>query len=136
MITQSRRLFETSTVSVTLPDAMARKYPGTGRNWLWWYVFPSESICTDSVSGNPVRHHIHPSGVQRQMKRAVSASGVSRRAGVHTLRHCFATHLLMSGVGLCEIQELLSHSNLETTRVYLHVMKHMTDSPANLDLLS
>jgi len=53
----------------------------------------------------------------------VLASGIGKRAGVHTLRHCFATHLLLSGVDLCEIQELLGHRNLETTRIYIHVAK-------------
>ncbi|MCD4706428.1 MAG: tyrosine-type recombinase/integrase [Candidatus Sabulitectum sp.] len=37
-------------------------------------------------------------------------------------RHCFATYLLMSGVDLCEIQELPGHKSLETSRIYLHVM--------------
>lgn len=136
-IDSSRRVFECGCVPVTLPDAIGRKYSNAGLSWPWWYVFPSAGICSDHSTGNPVRHHIHPSGVQREMSRAVSASGISKRAGVHTLRHCFATHLLMAGVDLCEIQELLGHKNLETTRVYLHVMKHMTDSPGkNVNLLA
>ena len=80
---------------------------------------------------------MHPSGIQREMRRAVQESGINKHAGVHTLRHCFATHLLMSGVDLCEIQELLGHKSLETTRIYLHVskgMKSAVESP--LDLLN
>lgn len=126
-------LFRSGSEPVTLPGALSRKYPNAGRDWRWWYVFPSPSLCRDE-SGAVVRHHIHPTGVQNEMRRAVKASGIAKRAGVHTLRHCFATHLLMSGVDLCEIQELLGHKNLETTRVYLHVMKSMGNSPER-DLL-
>lgn len=135
-IESSRNLFETSSVPVTLPGAVGRKYPRAGRSWSWWYVFPSSGLCCDDVSGEPVRHHLHPSGIQNEMRKAVRLSGISKRAGVHTLRHCFATHLLMTGVDLCEIQELLGHKSLETTRIYLHVMKHMSDKKEKIDLLA
>ena len=132
---KARRLFNQCSEPVTLPGALFRKYPKAGRDWRWWYVFPSSQLCRDTDSGGIVRHHLHPTGIQNEMKKAVNASGISKRAGVHTLRHCFATHLLMSGVDLCEIQELLGHKNLETTRVYLHVMKGMSDNPRKMDLL-
>ena len=133
---RSRQAFENGQVPVILPDAICRKHPSAGRNWSWWYLFPSLGICTDEITGQAARHHIHPSGVQREMHRAVVASGITRRAGVHTLRTCFATHLLMSGIDLCEIQELLGHKNLETTRIYLHVMKYLNDTPKKMDLLA
>ncbi len=123
-------------IPVFLPGAIARKYPGAGLQWRWQFVFPGTGVCNDPDTGRSVRYHLHPSAVQREMKRAVNAVGISRRATVHTLRHSFATHLLMAGTDLCEIQELLGHKNLETTRVYLHVMKELkpvTRSP--LDML-
>ena len=112
-------------IPVFLPGAIARKYPGAGLQWPWQFVFPGTGVCNDPDTGRSVRYHLHPSAVQREMKRAVNAVGISRRATVHTLRHSFATHLLMAGTDLCEIQELLGHKNLETTRVYLHVMKEL-----------
>ena len=125
-----------SRVPVFLPGALERKYPGAGLELCWQYVFPGTGYFVDPSTGNVRRHHIHPSCVQKAVRRAVLESGINKRASVHTLRHCFATHMLMAGVDLCEIQELLGHKNLETTRIYLHVMKGMkktVESP--LDLL-
>jgi integron integrase len=112
-----------SLAPVSLPGALSRKYAGAGYSAEWRYVFPARGPSLCPYSGRPVIHHMHPSAVQREMQRAVKLSGINKRVGVHTLRHSFATHLLMSGVELCEIQELLGHRNLETTRIYIHIAK-------------
>jgi site-specific recombinase XerD len=59
--------------------------------------------------------------VQMIFSKALKASGVNKVAGCHCLRHSFATHLLEQGVDIKSIRNLLGHSNLRTTLVYLHV---------------
>jgi site-specific recombinase XerD len=92
-------------------------------NWGWQYVFPAKNISTDPLSGARRRHHLHESVLQRAVKRAVRLSGITKHVGCHTFRHCFATHLLESGVDIRTVQELLGHSDVRTTMIYTHVMQ-------------
>ena len=120
--------WQTGGPPVSLPAAIDRKFPAAGQSPAWRYLFPARNPSVSPYTGKLAIHHMHQSTVQREMHRAVKVSGIGKRAGVHTLRHCFATHLLLSGVDLCEIQELLGHKNLETTRVYIHVAKGLRNT--------
>ena len=64
---------------------------------------------------------ISPRSVQKIVGLAAKKSGINKNIHVHTLRHSFATHLLESGEDIRKIQELLGHSNLNTTQLYTHV---------------
>jgi site-specific recombinase XerD len=63
------------------------------------------------------------------LKYAVKKASIAKHVSVHTLRHSFATHLLMSGVNIREIQQLLGHKNVETTMIYTHVVRDISKVP-------
>jgi len=114
---------------VFLPDALSRKYPNMGKEWAWQYVFPSAKLSVDPLSGKIGRHHISDTAIQDSIKNALSKAGIPKHASVHTLRHSFATHLLQGGVNIREVQSLLGHKHVETTMVYTHVLRNMSNAP-------
>ena len=107
---------------VCLPYALARKYPNAAVEWGWQWVFPQHSRWLNPPAGEQGRHHLDPSLIQKSVRRAVLAAGISKPASCHTLRHSFATHLLERGQDIRTIQELLGHSDLKTTMIYTHVL--------------
>lgn len=107
---------------VRLPYALARKYSAAGRELKWQFLFPSGRLAVDPRGGTIRRHHLHESTLQKAVKRAASACHLHKRVGCHTLRHCFATHLLEAGYDIRTVQELLGHANVSTTMIYTHIL--------------
>ena len=80
--------------------------------------------------------HASPNTVRKVFHSAVGAAGISKKVTPHVLRHCFATHLMESGVDIAVIQALLGHGSLRATEVYTHVsVDHIGRVKSPLDLL-
>jgi site-specific recombinase XerD len=92
------------------------------RGWL----FPGQR------AGRPV----NIGSVQRLFHQLVRATGIAKKASLHTLRHSYATHLLEAGCDLPTLQKLLGHSQLSTTLRYTHVERsHLQRAGCPLDTL-
>ena len=107
---------------VYLPHALARKYPSAAAELAWQYVFPATRLSEDPRDGVRRRHHVDEKVLQKAVRRAALECGFDRPATPHTLRHCFATHLLESGAEIRTVQELLGHKDVATTQIYTHVL--------------
>jgi len=99
----------------------------------WWHVArPKGWLFPGRDPGQPL--------TTRQLNRAVHAAaqraGIDKRVGLHTLRHCFATHLLERKTDIRVIQVLMGHKKLDTTALYTRVaIKAIGDVTSPLDLL-
>ena len=106
-------------------DAILRTWWKTARPPVW--LFPNRLTSFNAVT---------PRSLNRAFHVAATRAGIKKPVCLHTLRHCFATHLLEQNIDVRVIQVLLGHKKLETTSVYTHVAAKTLDGIASpFDLL-
>jgi len=110
---------------VEVPASVARKSPKAGTEWPWFWVFPAPGESTDRDSQIVRRHHRHEDGFAKALKVAVTRAKLNKRVTAHSFRHGFATSYLSAGGTIQELMELLGHTNITTTEIYLHCLPQL-----------
>ena len=87
----------------------------------YWRKYRPKSSEGYLFPGTKNMGHITSDAIGQALGKALSKSGITKHPTMHTLRHCFATHLLEDGYSLFQIKEMLGHSSLSSTTVYLHL---------------
>jgi len=107
---------------VQLPGALHRKDPNAGFTLGWQFLFPASRLTKDRASGLRGRYHLHPTAMQRSMKRAARACGIHKPITCHTLRRSFATQMLRAGYDVRSVQKLMGHRDIRTTMIYVQAV--------------
>ncbi len=120
-----------------------RVYIEEGRNWFMYdhaqqnykkQFRLKENLDTEALFLN-LRGQRMREGVYSRIITLKEKAGIEKKAGLHTLRHSIATHLLQSGMGLEEIAQFLGHSSLESTQIYTHIVSKIEKDERYNELL-
>ncbi|WFB34517.1 integron integrase [Kiritimatiellota bacterium B12222] len=97
------------------PEGSPVKWESRCKQWPWQFFFPAKTLTLVPESGLKKRYHVHDSQFSKSLRHAVWKSGISKKVGAHTLRHSFASHLLLANYDIRTIQEMMGHSDVKTT---------------------
>ncbi|GHC42774.1 integron integrase [Roseibacillus persicicus] len=99
-----------------------RKWATRMKEWPWQFLFPQENLTQVPEKDELRRFHLHETSFSKRLKAAIRRAGIHKRVSAHTFRHSFASHLLVHGYDIRSIQEMLGHSDIKTTMIYLQTV--------------
>ena len=99
----------------------------------YWRACRPETLLFPGACRHKLYDLFTPGQILKQLCRK---AGITKRVSMHTLRHSFATHLLEAGTNLRVSQQLLGHSNIQTTCLYTHIsIEKLREAPSPMELL-
>ena len=120
-----------------LMGRLDKKYKNASKELVWQWFFPAKNLTLVPDEREYRRYHLHPTHVQKAIKKAVGKAMIPKRASAHTFRHSYASHLLLANYDIRTIQQLMGHSDVRTTMMYTHTIQSRTikDAASPLDFL-
>lgn len=100
----------------------------------YWRIYkPTDYLFPSSVLYNT--QPLHKTTVSKHFRKAKKQAGITKKGGLHMLRHSYATHMLEAGYDIRTIQKLLGHNDISTTMRYLHTATHPSTVVSPLDMI-
>lgn len=109
-----------------MPEGSPTKWKHRALHWPWQYLFPAKTLTLVPTTGELRRYHIHDSQFSKALRQAVREAEIPKKVGAHTLRHSFASHLLLANYDIRTIQEMMGHSDVKTTMIYTQTVPSRT----------
>ncbi len=87
----------------------------------WMFVGHDRAAKVRSKADSKLTHPLTPRSIQRLVEKYATAAGITKHVSPHTLRHSYATDLLMNGADIRSVQAMLGHASITTTQIYTHI---------------
>lgn len=120
-----------------VPSGSDRKWESRAREWIWQFCFPAKTLTLVSEEERYRRCHLHETDVGDALRAAARKARLDKRVTAHTMRHTFASHLLLANYDIRTIQEMMGHSDVRTTMIYTQTVPSRTlkerRSPLDMD---
>jgi site-specific recombinase XerD len=120
---------------VCISHALAERDQHASVSWDCFWLFPSSRISKDPRSNIVRRHHVCDSSLRKAIQQAKKKLNFSLKVSPRTFRHCFGSHMLDSGNSISKVQDLMGHSDVRTTKIYLKTMKDSSGDVSCMDTL-